>query len=55
MTFGDSEFPAKGPTYFRVGFQTKKKQGILTQIRDASNKDYVSLEMNNNGNNVIRG
>ena len=36
-------------TYIRVGFITKKKQGILIQLRDATNSEYISLEMNNNG------
>lgn len=36
-------------TYIRVGFITKKKQGILIQLRDATNTEYISLEMNNNG------
>ena len=35
--------------YIRVGFTTKKKQGILMQLRDAGNKEYISLELNNNG------
>ncbi|XP_060068811.1 neurexin-4-like [Ylistrum balloti] len=33
----------------RVGFTTKKKQGILLQLRDAENTEYVSLEINNSG------
>ena len=36
-------------TYIRVGFITKKKQGILIQLRDETNTEYISLEMNNNG------
>ena len=52
LTFADDEFPAKSLTYFRVRFQTKKKQGILLQIRDASNMDYISLQMNNAGNTL---
>ena len=36
-------------TYIRVGFITKKKQGILIQLRDETNIEYISLEMNNNG------
>ncbi|KAK3612149.1 hypothetical protein CHS0354_016528 [Potamilus streckersoni] len=35
--------------YVRVGFTTKKKQGILIQLRNAGNTEYISLEMNNNG------
>lgn len=35
--------------YIRVGFITKKKQGILIQLRDLTNTEYISLEMNNNG------
>ena len=50
LTFADDEFPAKSLSYLRVGFQTWKKQGILLQIRDASNMDYISLQMNNAGN-----
>jgi len=32
-----------------VGFTTKLKKGILMQLRDAANKEYVSLEINNSG------
>jgi len=35
--------------YIRVGFITKRRQGILLQLRDESNTEYISLEMNNNG------
>jgi hypothetical protein len=35
--------------YIRVGFITKKKQGILIQLRNEKNTEYISLEMNNNG------
>ncbi|KAL4229221.1 biological adhesion [Mactra antiquata] len=35
--------------YIRVGFITKKKQGILIQLRNEDNTEYISLEMNNNG------
>ena len=35
--------------YIRTGFMTKKKQGILLQMRDMTNSEYVSLEINNNG------
>lgn len=40
-------------TYIRVGFITKKKQGILIQLRDATNTEYISLEMNNNGRYIV--
>ncbi|KAJ8307535.1 hypothetical protein KUTeg_015619 [Tegillarca granosa] len=33
----------------KVGFTTKLKQGILMQLRDENNIEYISLEMNNNG------
>lgn len=35
--------------YIRVGFITKRKQGILIQLRNERNTEYISLEMNNNG------
>lgn len=35
--------------YIRVGFITKKKQGILIQLKNEKNTEYISLEMNNNG------
>jgi hypothetical protein len=35
--------------YIRVGFTTKKKQGILLQLQDATNSEYISLEVNNAG------
>jgi len=35
--------------YIRVGFITKKKQGILIQLRNEANTEYISLEINNNG------
>ena len=35
--------------YIRVGFITKKKKGILIQLRNEDNTEYLSLEMNNNG------
>lgn len=35
--------------YIRVGFITKKKKGILIQLRNEANTEYLSLEMNNNG------
>lgn len=35
--------------HVRVGFTTKKKQGILLQLQDATNTEYISLEINNAG------
>ena len=35
--------------HVRVGFTTKKKQGILLQLQDATNTEYISLEVNNAG------
>lgn len=35
--------------HVRVGFTTKKKQGILLQLQDATNSEYISLEVNNAG------
>ncbi|XP_062588516.1 neurexin-4-like [Saccostrea cucullata] len=35
--------------HVRVGFTTKKKQGILLQLQDAKNEEYISLEVNNAG------
>ena len=35
--------------YIRIGFMTKKKQGILLQMRGTTNSEYVSLEINNSG------
>lgn len=35
--------------FIRVGFITKKKQGILIQLTNEKNTEYISLEMNNNG------
>ncbi|CAL1542707.1 unnamed protein product [Lymnaea stagnalis] len=32
-----------------IGFSTKVKQGILMQIRNEENTEYISVEMNNNG------
>ena len=32
-----------------VGFRTRMKQGILMQIRDEDNIEYISLELNNAG------
>ena len=32
-----------------VGFRTRMKQGILMQIRDENNIEYISLELNNAG------
>ena len=35
--------------YIKIGFSTKRKQGILLQVRDKAKMEYVSLELNNNG------
>lgn len=35
--------------YIRLGFITKKKQGILIQLRNEANTEYISMEINNNG------
>ncbi|GAB1600199.1 neurexin-4-like [Argonauta hians] len=32
-----------------IGFSTGKKQGILLQIRDEGNTEYISVEINNHG------
>ncbi|XP_059162405.1 neurexin-4-like [Physella acuta] len=32
-----------------IGFSTKVKQGILMQMRNEANTEYISVEMNNNG------
>ena len=32
-----------------IGFTTKIKQGILMQMINADNSEYISVEMNNNG------
>jgi len=39
--------------YIRVGFITKKKQGILIQLRNEANTEYISLEINNNGKIMV--
>jgi hypothetical protein len=39
--------------YATIGFSTKVKQGILMQMRSEETPDYISVEMNNNGNNTI--
>ncbi|XP_041371694.1 neurexin-4-like [Gigantopelta aegis] len=33
----------------RIGFSTKRKQGILMQMRNKENTEYISVEMNSNG------
>jgi len=35
--------------YAVIGFSTKIKQGILMQMRNEDNSEYISVEMNNNG------
>ncbi|ESO94302.1 hypothetical protein LOTGIDRAFT_118711, partial [Lottia gigantea] len=35
--------------FARVGFSTKEKQGILLQIRNEANTEYITVEVNNNG------
>ncbi|XP_050406137.1 neurexin-4 [Patella vulgata] len=35
--------------FARVGFSTKLKQGILLQLRNEENTEYISVEVNNNG------
>ncbi|XP_005094025.2 neurexin-4 [Aplysia californica] len=32
-----------------IGFSTKVKQGILMQMRDETNSEYITVEINNNG------
>ena len=35
--------------FAQIGFSTKIKQGILLQMKNADNSEYISVEMNNNG------
>ena len=35
--------------YATIGFSTKVKQGILMQLKSVETPDYISVEMNNNG------
>ena len=37
----------------RIGFSTKRKQGILMQMRNEDNTEYISVEMNSNGNHSV--
>ena len=38
--------------YATIGFSTKVKQGILMQLKSVDTPDYISVEMNNNGENA---
>ena len=50
MRFDEAEgLPASNFDTLRVGFKTRRKQGLLMQIVDENGSDYVSLAMNNNG------
>lgn len=35
--------------YATIGFSTKVKQGILMQLKSPQYQEYISVEMNNNG------
>ncbi|XP_071101429.1 neurexin-4-like [Haliotis cracherodii] len=45
----DQGLSASDFQYARIGFSTKNKQGILMQMRNEPNSEYISVEMNNNG------
>ena len=39
--------------YATIGFSTKVKQGILMQMKSTETEEYISVEMNNNGESII--